>query len=116
ARRLVFMRAFSGIQPTGAIHVGNYAGALVNWVRMQEEMECIFCIVDYHALTMPYDPKEMPRRIQEAALDLLACGIDPERSRLFVQSHVPEHCELTWLLSCFAPMGELNRMTQFKEK
>lgn len=110
------MRAFSGIQPTGAIHVGNYAGAISNWIRMQAEMECIFCIVDYHALTMPYEPKEMPRRVQEAALDLLACGIDPERSRLFVQSHVPEHTELTWLLSCLAPMGELNRMTQFKEK
>lgn len=110
------MRIFSGIQPTGAIHVGNYAGAIQNWVRMQGEGECLYSIVDYHALTMPYETAEMPRRVQEAALDLLACGIDPERSRLFVQSQVPEHTELTWVLSCCASIGELNRMTQFKEK
>ncbi|MBI3929457.1 MAG: tryptophan--tRNA ligase [Armatimonadetes bacterium] len=107
---------FSGIQPSGAIHIGNYAGAIRNWIRLQEEMECIFCIVDYHAMTMPYEPKEMQTRILEAVIDVMACGIDPERSRLFVQSHVPEHTELAWILSCVAPMGELNRMTQFKEK
>lgn len=110
------MKVFSGIQPTGAIHIGNYAGAILNWVRMQDEGECFYSIVDLHALTMPYDQKEMPTRVQEAALDVLACGVDPEKSHLFVQSHIPEHTELTWLLSCFAPMGELNRMTQFKEK
>ncbi len=109
-------KCFSGIQPTGAIHVGNYAGAIQNWVRLQAEMDCIFCIVDLHSLTIPYDPKEMPRRVLDAALDILACGIDPEKSRLFIQSHVPEHTELTWYLSCVAPLGELNRMTQFKEK
>lgn len=109
-------RVFSGIQPTGAIHIGNYAGAISNWVRLQEEMECIFCIVDYHSLTVPYDPREMPARVLDAALDILACGVDPEKSRLFIQSHVPEHTELTWILSCVAPLGELNRMTQFKDK
>ena len=107
---------FSGIQPSGSIHIGNYAGALHNWVRLQEEMECIFCIVDLHAITAPYDEKQMPRRVLDAALDILACGIDPERSLLFVQSHVPQHTELAWMLSCVAPLGELNRMTQFKEK
>lgn len=110
------MKVFSGIQPTGAIHIGNYAGAIQNWVKMQDEGECFYSIVDLHALTMPYDQKEMPTRVAEAALDLLACGIDPEKAHLFVQSHVPEHTELAWILSCWAPMGELNRMTQFKEK
>lgn len=109
-------RAFSGIQPTGGLHIGNYAGALRNWVALQEEMECIFCIVDYHSITMPYDPAEMPRRVEEAVLDVLACGVDPEKADLFIQSHVPEHTELCWILNCVAPMGELNRMTQFKEK
>lgn len=109
-------RVFSGIQPTGAIHIGNYAGAIQNWVNLQSEMDCIFCIADYHSLTIPYDPREMPRRALDAALDILACGVDPAKSRLFIQSHVPEHTELSWILSCVAPMGELNRMTQFKEK
>jgi tryptophanyl-tRNA synthetase len=107
---------FSGIQPSGSIHIGNYAGALHNWVKLQEEMECIFCIVDLHAITAPYDVKQMPRRVLDAALDILACGIDPQRSLLFVQSHVPQHTELAWMLSAVAPLGELNRMTQFKEK
>lgn len=110
------MKVFSGIQPTGAIHLGNYAGALMNWVRMQDEAECIYSIVDLHAITMPFDQKEMPKRVQEAALDILACGVDPAKAHLYVQSHVPEHTELAWILSCWAPMGELNRMTQFKEK
>lgn len=107
---------FSGIQPSGAIHIGNYAGAIRNWVKLQDELECIYCIVDYHAMTQPYQPHELSERVLNAALDLLACGVDPERSNLFVQSSVPEHTELTWILSCIAPMGELNRMTQFKEK
>jgi len=110
------VRVFSGIQPTGAIHLGNYAGAIRNWVQLQEENECIFCIVDYHAMTMPYEPKELQRKIHEAALDVLACGVDPEKSIFYVQSAVPQHTELAWILSCVAPMGELNRMTQFKEK
>lgn len=110
------MRIFSGIQPTGAIHVGNYAGAIINWVGMQDEGECLYCIADYHALTMPHDVAAMHERVLGAALDLLACGIDPKKSQLFVQSQVPEHTELAWILSCSAPIGELNRMTQFKDK
>ncbi len=110
------MRIFSGIQPTGAIHIGNYAGAIQNWVRMQDEHECIFCICDYHALTTVNDGERLRRQVYEAALDLLACGLDTEKCRLFVQSQVPEHTELAWILSCCASMGELNRMTQFKEK
>ncbi|MBT9582381.1 tryptophan--tRNA ligase [bacterium] len=109
-------RIFSGIQPSGSVHIGNYAGALRNWVELQKNHQCIYCIVDYHAMTMPYDPAQMPQRVLDAALDILACGVDPERSLLFVQSHVPQHCELSWILGCTAPMGELNRMTQFKEK
>lgn len=109
-------RVFSGVQPSGALHLGNYAGAIKNWVRLQDEMECFYCIVDYHAMTIPYKAKEMKKRIHHVAVDLLACGVDPNKCRLFVQSDVPEHTELAWLLSCVAPMGELNRMTQFKEK
>jgi tryptophanyl-tRNA synthetase len=109
-------RVFSGIQPTGTIHIGNYAGAIRNWVRLQEQYECIYCIVDYHAITIPYEAKEMPRRVFEAALDILACGVDPERSTLMVQSHVPEHTELGWIFSTLTPLGALERMTQFKEK
>jgi tryptophanyl-tRNA synthetase len=109
-------RVFSGIQPTGAIHVGNYLGAIRNWVRLQEQYESYFCIVDYHAITIPYEPKEMPSRVLEAALDIMAAGIDPERSAFFVQSMVPEHTELCWLFNCLTPLGALERMTQFKEK
>lgn len=109
-------RVFSGIQPSGSIHIGNYAGALQNWIVLQEKYECLFSIVDYHAITVEFDPKLMEQRVFDAALDLLAIGIDPEKSILYVQSAVPEHTELCWLLGCIAPMGELNRMTQFKEK
>jgi tryptophanyl-tRNA synthetase len=109
-------RVFSGIQPTGALHLGNYVGALKNWARLQAEVESIFCIVDYHAITIPYDPKEMPARVFDAALDVLACGIDPERAIFFVQSRVPEHTELCWILNSLTSMGALERMTQFKEK
>ncbi|MDO5296682.1 MAG: tryptophan--tRNA ligase [bacterium] len=110
------MRIFSGIQPTGAIHIGNYAGAIQNWVRLQDEHECIFCICDYHALTTVNDGERLRRQVADAALDLLACGLDVHKCRLFVQSQVPEHTELAWILSCCASIGELNRMTQFKEK
>lgn len=110
------LRVFSGIQPSGSIHIGNYAGAIKNWVELQKDNECVYCIVDYHAMTIPYEPSQMHQRVLDAALDILACGVDPERSLLFVQSHVPQHCELSWILGCTAPMGELNRMTQFKEK
>lgn len=109
-------RIFSGIQPTGDIHIGNYLGALQNWVALQEEHECIFSIVDLHAMTIPYDAKEMPREILDKAATLIACGIDPEKSVLYVQSHVREHTELTWILNTLAPLGALQRMTQFKEK
>jgi tryptophanyl-tRNA synthetase len=109
-------RVFSGVQPSGTLHIGNYAGAIKNWVRLQDEMECFYCIVDYHAMTIPYKPKELQKRVQQVAVDILACGVDPNKCKLFVQSDVPEHTELAWLLGCVAPMGELNRMTQFKEK
>jgi tryptophanyl-tRNA synthetase len=107
---------FSGIQPSGELHLGNYLGAVRNWVRLQDEYRCFFCIVDYHALTQAYDVDLFRERTLQMATDLLACGIDPDRSVLFVQSHVPEHTELAWILNTVTPMGELNRMTQFKDK
>jgi tryptophanyl-tRNA synthetase len=107
---------FSGIQPSGELHLGNYLGAVRNWVALQDSYRCFFCVVDYHAITQPFEPGEMPRRVRDMAADLIACGIDPERSTLFVQSAVPEHTELAWALSAVAPFGELGRMTQFKEK
>jgi tryptophanyl-tRNA synthetase len=107
---------FSGIQPSGELHLGNYLGAVRNWVELQKNYRCFYCIVDYHAITQRYDPAEMPRRVREMAIDLLACGIDPERATLFVQSAVPEHTELAWALASVTPHGELERMTQFKDK
>jgi tryptophanyl-tRNA synthetase len=109
-------RVFSGIQPTGAIHIGNYLGAVRNWVRLQERHESFICVVDYHAITIPYEAAEMPGRVHEAALDLLAAGIDPEKCVFFAQSDVPEHTELCWLFDSLASLGALERMTQFKEK
>lgn len=109
-------RAFSGIQPTGNIHIGNYAGAIQQWVASQDTYEAVFCIVDLHALTVPQDPSQLRARIREAAGLLFASGIDPNRSAVFVQSHVPAHAELAWILNCFIPMGWMQRMTQFKEK
>lgn len=109
-------RIFSGMRPTGELHLGNYLGALKNWVALQNEYECVFCIVDYHALTTPFEPKEMKKNILELAKNYLAAGIDPKKSIVFVQSHVPEHTELTWILNLITPIGELNRMTQFKDK
>src|ERR1041385_7037979 len=109
---------FSGIQPTGELHLGNYLGAVRNWVKLQSEDQnrCIFCVVDYHALTQDYDVKEMKRRVDDMVLDLLALGIDPERSLLFLQSMVPEHTELCWVLNNVTGFGDLERMTQFKDK
>jgi tryptophanyl-tRNA synthetase len=107
---------FSGIQPSGEIHVGNYCGAIRNWVKLLDAYECIFCVVDYHALTIAYDIESMKRRILDAARVNIACGLDPERCTLFVQSQVPEHTELAWVLSTVTPIGDLSRMTQFKEK
>jgi len=107
---------FSGIQPSGELHLGNYLGAVRNWVALQDSYRCFFCVVDYHAITQPFEPAEMPRRVRDMATDLLACGIDPAKSTLFVQSAVPEHTELAWAISAVTPHGELGRMTQFKEK
>ncbi|NLF39694.1 tryptophan--tRNA ligase [bacterium] len=107
---------FSGIQPTGELHIGNYLGAIRNWVALQETYDCVYSVVDYHAITIEYDAATFPARIMNAVIMLLACGIDPRKARLFVQSHVPEHTELAWVFSSVTPMGELGRMTQFKEK
>ena len=109
-------RVFSGIQPTGYLHLGNYIGAVRNWVAQQDEYDSYFCIVDLHAMTQPWDPAELRERSVATGALLLACGIDPDRSTLFIQSHVAEHAELAWVLSCVARMGELRRMVQFKEK
>lgn len=109
-------RVFSGIQPTGQLHVGNYLGAIRSWVAMQAEHDCVFSIVDLHAMTVPYDPAELPKRVLATAATLIGCGIDPERSVLYVQSHVREHTELCWILNCITPLGSLQRMTQFKDK
>ena len=109
-------RVFSGIQPTGELHLGNYLGAIDNWVSLTEDYDCIYCIVDLHAITVPYEPDEMPDRVFDLAVSLLAAGLDPERCTLFVQSAVPQHTELAWILNTVAPLGDLQRMTQFKEK
>jgi tryptophanyl-tRNA synthetase len=109
-------RIFSGIQPSGEIHIGNYVGAIQNWVTLLDAYDSIFCIVDYHAITVNYAVSEMQRNIREAAQVNIACGLDPEKCTLFVQSQVPEHTELTWIFNCVSPLGELMRMTQFKEK
>lgn len=109
-------RIFSGIQPTGEIHLGNYVGAIRNWAYLQEEYDCIFCVVDYHAITIEYPVEEMKKRTLDTAIILLACGLTPERSKIFVQSHVPEHTELAWIFNTVTPIGEVERMTQFKDK
>lgn len=113
---MVKKRVFSGIQPSGNLHIGNYFGALLTWVREQDNKENIFCIVDEHAITVPQEPKELRRRIIELAKIYLAAGIDPQKSNIFVQSSRPEHTELGWILNCFTYVGELARMTQFKDK
>jgi tryptophanyl-tRNA synthetase len=107
---------FSGIQPSGDIHIGNYCGAIRNWVRLLENYDCVFGIVDYHAITQPYDRELMARRTMDAALTNIAAGLDPSRCRVFIQSHVPQHTELAWVFNSVTPIGDLSRMTQFKEK
>ena len=110
------MRIFSGIQPTGQLHIGNYLGAIKQWIDLQSENECVFCVVDWHALTAPYDTKKLQELILEKIIIYLAAGVNPEKSIIFVQSQVKEHAELCWLLNTVTPIGDLNRMTQYKEK
>ncbi len=109
-------RIFSGIQPSGNLHLGNYLGAIQNWVKLQDEFESIFCVVDLHAITVPQDPESLRRKTIEIAKIYLASGIDPKKSAIFVQSHVAEHSELAWILNTIAKMPELEKMTQFKDK
>ena len=109
-------RVFSGVQPTGNIHIGNYLGALRQFVELQDDNECIYCIVDIHSITVPHDPKELRKHILDVASLYLAVGIDPKKSIIFVQSDVSGHSELSWILTCSAYTGELSRMTQFKDK
>ena len=109
-------RVFSGIQPTGELHIGNYLGAIQHWVKIQHEYDGIFCVVDLHAITVPQEPRVLKAKIREVAGLLFATGIDPKVANVFVQSHVHEHSELTWILNCYIPMGWMRRMTQFKEK
>ena len=107
---------FSGIQPTGIMTLGNYLGAIKNWVTLQEDYNCIYSIVNMHAITVRQDPQKLRQNTLEAYALILACGIDPEKSVTFIQSHVKTHAELTWVLNCFTQFGELSRMTQFKDK
>lgn len=107
---------FSGIQPTGNLHLGNYLGAIANWIDLQETHRCIFGVMNLHAITLPQDPKELQKNVLDATAVYLACGLDPKKSTIFVQSEIAAHAELAWVLSTITPMGWLNRMTQFKEK
>ncbi|MCK5167741.1 MAG: tryptophan--tRNA ligase, partial [Rhodospirillaceae bacterium] len=109
-------RIFSGVQPTGNLHLGNYLGAIRNWVALQNDYECLFCVVDLHAITMWQQPDELRANTREVTAGLLAAGIDPKKNIIFNQSQVPAHAELAWIFNCVARMGWLNRMTQFKEK
>jgi tryptophanyl-tRNA synthetase len=109
-------RVLSCIQPTGEMHIGNYFGAVKNWVRIQDQFQCFYGVVDLHAMTMPYNPKVLKENSLRMIAELLACGIDPVKAVLFIQSLVPEHNELTWIFNCLASYGELSRMTQFKDK
>jgi tryptophanyl-tRNA synthetase len=109
-------RVFSGVQPSGSLHLGNYLGALVKWVEMQKSHDCVFCVVDLHAITVPQDPKQLANQTREIAAAFLASGVDPKRSIIYPQSAVPAHAELGWILNCVARMGWLERMTQFKDK
>ena len=107
---------FSAVAPSGTIHLGNYLGAIKNWVELQKENQCIFCVVDLHAITTPQNPEKLRNKIMEVAAIYLAAGIDPEKSIVFIQSHNQDHAELAWILNCITHLGELSRMTQFKDK
>ncbi len=109
-------RIFSGVQPSGDLTLGNYIGAIKNWTKLQDDYECLYCIVDQHAITVRQEPADLRRRTLELLMQYLACGIDPEKSCVFIQSHVSAHAELAWILNCNTQMGELSRMTQFKDK
>jgi tryptophanyl-tRNA synthetase len=109
-------RIFSGIQPSGEIHIGNYVGAIRNWAQLVHRYDCVYCVVDYHAVTIEYEVDSMQKRILDTATVLVACGLTPDKCIVVVQSHVPEHTELAWIFNCVTPIGELERMTQFKEK
>lgn len=109
-------RIFSGIQPSGELHIGNYLGAVKNWVQLQHKYESFFCVVDYHAITATYEPEDLRRRTVDMVVSLLAAGVDPDKCTLFVQSTVPEHTELAWIFNTVTPLGELERQTQFKDK
>lgn len=109
-------RIFSGIQPSGELTLGSYMGAIKNWVALQDEYECLYCIVDMHAITVRQNPAEMRRRSIEQLAQYIACGLDPQKNIMFIQSHVPQHAELGWILGCYTQFGELSRMTQFKDK
>lgn len=109
-------RIFSGIQPSGDLTLGSYMGAIKNWVALQDEYECLFCIVDMHAITVRQVPADLRRRTLEQLAQYIACGLDPEKNIMFIQSHVPQHAELSWVLGCYTQFGELSRMTQFKMK
>src|SRR5829696_1632208 len=109
-------RIFSGIQPSGELHIGNYLGAVKNWVELQRSYESFFCVVDYHAITIPYEPADLRTRRHEMVVSLLAAGLDPSSATLFVQSDVPQHTELAWIFNTVTPLGELERQTQFKDK
>ena len=110
------MRVFSGMRPTGQLHIGNYLGAAKNWLEIQKKHESIFAVVDYHGITTPFDPKQIHKDTIGIILDYLSIGIDPKKSIFIIQSHIPEHTELAWILGTLVPLGELERMTQFKEK
>ncbi len=109
-------KIFSGIQPSGNLHLGNYIGAIKQWVELQNDNDCIFCIVDLHAITVAQDPKVLKEKILEVTALYLACGIDPQKAKIFIQSENPHHTELAWILNCITPFGQLERMTQFKDK
>ena len=109
-------RVFSGIQPSGELHIGNYLGAIRNWVALQDQYESFFCIVDYHAITVPYEPADLHRRTRDMAISLVASGVDPAKCTLFMQSAVSEHTELAWIFNTVTPLGELERQTQYKDK
>ena len=109
-------RIFSGIQPSGELTLGSYMGAIKNWVSLQDEYDCLYCIVDMHAITVRQNPADLRRRSVNQLAQYIACGLDPAKNIMFIQSHVPQHAELSWVLGCYTQFGELSRMTQFKDK